>query len=111
MNNNNFLIPANSKKSMLILGLFNTVDLIIFSSGCVLTLMLMLTNMSKTSWQAALLVLAPALICTFLVVPLPNQHNVRTFIKNVYTYFTNRRTYYWKGWCMGYGEEKDNEQR
>lgn len=108
--NNNYLIPANSKKSMLILGLFNIMDLIIFGSGCAVTLILMLTNMSKTSWQAALLVLAPGLICSFLVVPLPNQHNVRTFIKNVYTYFTSRRTYYWKGWCMSYGE-KDNEQK
>ena len=30
---NSYLIPANSKKSMLILGYFNTVDLIIFGCG------------------------------------------------------------------------------
>ena len=108
-NNNNYLIPANSKKSMLILGLFNTTDLIIFGSGCAATLILMLTNLARTSWQAALLILAPALVCSFLVIPLPNQHNVRTFIKNIYTYFTRRRVYYWKGWCVHYGE-KDNEQ-
>ena len=39
---NNYLIPANSKKSMLIFGLFNTTDLIIFLSGLGLTLLLML---------------------------------------------------------------------
>ena len=110
MNNNNYLIPANSKKSMLILGMFNTTDLIIFGSGVTATLILMLAHVGANTWQLALLILAPALICSFLVVPLPNQHNVRTFIKNVYTYYTNRRTYYWKGWCMGYGE-KDNEQK
>lgn len=103
MGNNNYLIPANSKKSMLILGLFNMTDLIIFGTGIVVSFVLMLsipTNDVKT----AAMILSPALICTFLIVPLPNQHNVRTFIKNVYTYYTNRRIYYWKGWCNSYGK-------
>jgi hypothetical protein len=104
--NNNYLIPANSKKSMLILGLFNTTDLIIFISGCVATIILMLTNIQNNSLKAALFVLAPALVCSFLVIPLPNQHNVRTLIKNVYTYFTRRRTYIWKGWCMSFGKDE-----
>ena len=111
-NNNNYLIPANSKKSMLILGLFHTTDLIIFGSGVVATLILMFTNMQNTSLVAAIIVLAPALICSFLVIPLPNQHNVRTFIKNIYTYYSNRRTYYWKGWCMSYvKDELTKEQK
>ena len=40
--NNNFLIPANSKKSMLIFGLFNKFDLILFSCGISATLLLLL---------------------------------------------------------------------
>lgn len=107
-NNNNYLIPANSKKSMLYLNLFNKVDLIIFGSGIVATLILIMLNISTTSMKEIILILAPVLVCSFLVIPLPNVHNVRTFIKNVYMYFTNRRTYYWKGWSMGYG--KDNSK-
>ena len=110
MNNNNYLIPANSKKSMLKLGLFNNIDLIIFASGCIATLLLMLTNIQNNSLKGAILVLTPALICSFLVIPLPNQHNVRTFIRNVYTYYTSRRTYYWKGWCMGYGKDEKEQE-
>ncbi len=105
MKNNNYLIPANSKRSMLILSLFNVTDLIIFASGAAMTLLLMLSKIDKSSLKAALLVLSPLLACTFLVVPIPNQHNVRTLIRNVYIYFTRRRTYYWKGWCIRDGEE------
>ncbi len=104
-NNNNYLIPANSKKSMLYLNLFNKVDLIIFGSGIAATLILIMLNISTTSFKEVLLILAPVLVCSFLVIPLPNVHNVRTFIKNIYIYFTNRRTYYWKGWSMGYGKD------
>ncbi len=104
--NNNYLIPANSKNSMLILGLFNTTDLIIAASGIIATLILLVANFSKTSIKSVLIVLAPALICSFLVVPIPNQHNIRTFIKNIYTFYTSRRIYYWKGWSTGYGKEE-----
>ncbi|MDD4187624.1 MAG: hypothetical protein PHX04_02535 [Bacilli bacterium] len=104
MGNNEYLIPANSKKSMLILGFFNEVDLIIFCTGIGLSfifLMAIRTNSLSTS----IMILLPALIATFLVIPIPNQHNIRTFIGNLYQYFTKRRTYYWKGWCASYVEE------
>ena len=39
---NEYLIPANSKKSMLILGFFTQMDLLIFSIGVGLTVILML---------------------------------------------------------------------
>ena len=104
-NNNNYLIPANSKKSMLYLSLFNKVDLIIFGSGITATLILIMLNISTTSFKEVLLILSPVLVCSFLVIPLPNVHNVRTFIKIIYLYFTNRRTLYWKGWSMGYGKD------
>ncbi len=101
---NEYLIPANSKKSMLILGMFNKGDLIIFGAGLGATILMMLT-MSANSLKQILFILSPALICSFLVVPIPNQHNIRTLIQNIYLYFTGRRTYYWKGWCGGYGED------
>lgn len=106
MNNREYLIPANSKKSMLYLNLFNKVDLIIFGSGIAATLILILLNISTTSIKEVIIILTPVLVCSFLVIPLPNVHNVRTFIKNVYLYFTNRRTFYWKGWSLDYGKDE-----
>ena len=101
---NNYLIPANSKKSQLILGFFNAVDLILFGSGVGITLILLLTIQS-TDVVVMMLILAPALITGFLVMPVPNYHNVLQFIVNVYTYLSNRKRYYWKGWCYD-GEEQ-----
>lgn len=104
MDNNQALIPANSKKSMLILGMFNPTDLIIFLTGVIITFLLLIT-MGVSTLKNALLVLAPALVTTFLVVPVPNQHNIRTFIKNIYKYFTSPTEYRWRGWCMRNGEK------
>lgn len=110
MGENNYLIPANSKKSMLILSLFNMTDLIIFGSGIVITFILLLT-IHTNELKGVIMILLPALICSFLVLPMPNQHNVRTVIKNIYNYYANRRTYYWKGWCNSYGEEITNGKK
>lgn len=104
MGDNGYLIPANSKKSMLILGFFNPTDLIIFGTGCVITFLLLLV-LDTSNLKQAIVILTPALIGAFLVLPIPNHHNVRTFIINVYTYFANRKSYYWRGWCMNRGEK------
>ena len=95
---NNYLIPANSKKSQLILGFFTGIDLILFGSGVGLTLILLLTIQSA-NLGVMLLILSPALITSFLVMPIPYYHNVLQFIVNIYTYFSERRRFYWKGWC------------
>lgn len=97
--NNNYLIPANSKKSMLILGYFTMIDLILFGLGCVTTItLLVVVNTSKLT--TIILILLPALITGLLVMPVPNYHNVLTLIKNVYYFFSSRRRYYWRGWCV-----------
>lgn len=101
---NEYLIPANSKNSMLILGMFNTTDLIIEGTGLTITLIMLFIVKAQTL-TAVLIILLPLLTTTFLVIPLPNQHNVRTFIINVYEYFMNQREYRWKGWCLPHGEE------
>lgn len=105
MGNNQYLIPANSKKSMLILGFFNQTDLIIFGTGLVITFILLFVIKVNTA-KEALTIIAPGIFAAFLVLPIPHHHNIRTFIGNVYHYFTNRRTYYWKGWCIRYGEKQ-----
>ena len=104
MDNNGYLIPANSKKSMLIFGFFNVTDLIIFGTGLLITFALLFI-VDANSIKSALFIIAPAIIVSFLVLPVPNHHNIRTFIYNVYNYFTNRRRYFWRGWCIKHGEK------
>lgn len=102
---NNYLIPANSKKSMLIFGLFNQVDLIIFGSGVGATLLLLLI-LPVEQLLPAIVAITPGLICGFLVLPIPNYHNVRTVIKSAYTFFTTRQKFVWKGWCFLDGKDE-----
>lgn len=104
--NSNYLIPANSKKSMLILGFFTPVDLILFSSGVGLTLILLLVIQSAKI-SIMLLILAPALITGFLVLPIQYYHNVLQLIINIYTFFSEQRKYAWRGWCINNGEKEE----
>lgn len=98
MENQN-LIPANSKKSLLIFGFFTWKDLIIFGSGATIT-MFMLLIFNSTSITQILLMCMPLFVTLFLVMPVPNYHNVMTLISNVISFYTNRRIYIWKGWCV-----------
>ena len=82
---NGYLIPANSKKSMMILGLFTTMDLILFGSGVGLTVLLLLI-VPASGLVGMGLILLPALISAFLVFPIPNYHNVLQLITNIYTF-------------------------
>lgn len=95
---NQYLIPANSKKSMLLLGLFEWLDLYILGGGVGITMLLIfLIPMNNLTLTAV--ALAPGLICSFLVMPFPNYHNVRVLIKEMLTYALERKNYIWKGWC------------
>lgn len=103
---NSFLIPANSKKSMLHFGLFNDLDLVIFAVGVAGTLLLLLI-LPVEELIPAIIAISPGLICGFLVLPVPNYHNVRTFIKSAYRFFTTRQKFIWKGWCFSYGKDEE----
>ena len=105
MNNNQFLIPANAKKSMLIFGLFNVMDLIVFGSGIGLTLLLLLL-LPVEELTFAIIALAPALVTGFLVFPIPNYHNSLRFFISLYTFLTTRQRFIWKGWCASSEEEQ-----
>lgn len=98
-NKNVYLIPANSKKSMMILSLFTPVDVAILCSGIGITFLLLLVfnNVDESSFRFACAV--PALLALLLVAPLPYYHNVRVLIGNVLKFFTSRRNYFWRGWC------------
>ena len=94
-----YLIPANTKKGQLILGLFRPVDLILFGTGVLITLILLLI-VPMESTLAVVLVLLPALSTGFLVIPVPNYHNMLTIIVEAWNFITTRQKYIWKGWCV-----------
>lgn len=106
---NTYLIPANSKRSMLILGLFSPIDLAIFCTGAGLTVILML-SMHAGTIQDIFMILTPLFISTAMVLPVPNHRNMWQLTANVYHYLSNRRTYFWRGWCMT-NEENENTNK
>ena len=102
---NNYLIPANTKKGQLILGIFKPFDLLLFGTGIGITLLFLLI-IPMTSTAVTIIILLPALITGFLVVPVPNYHNMLTVISELIEFFTNQRSYKWKGWCIGIGNKR-----
>lgn len=106
--NNNYLIPANTKKSQLILGFFTPVDLGIFITGCVWSF-LMLVLINTSSLVILIIIMLPALISAFLVMPVPHYHNILQLLTNIFNFYTGTRKYYWKGWSI-YEEFGDNDK-
>lgn len=103
----NYLIPANTKKSLLYFGLFNKFDLILFGSGIALSILLLLI-LPVEQLMFAIIAVIPGLVTGFLVFPIPHYHNVLTVIRNAFIFFTTRQQFVWKGWCVKDGEE-DNK--
>ncbi|MEG2321917.1 MAG: hypothetical protein RSB71_00295 [Bacilli bacterium] len=103
---NNYLIPANSKKSMLIFGLFNKFDLILFLSGVGLSIILLLA-LPLDNMVMAVIALIPGMITGFLVMPVPNYYNIRTLLTSAFQFLTGKRKFIWKGWCVPHGEDKE----
>lgn len=106
---NSYLIPANSKKSMLIFGLFTKFDLILFASGLAITILLLLILPIDESMTLAIIALTPAFVTGFLVMPVPNYHNIRTLIMSAIGFFFGMRKFKWKGWCFTHGEDEKKQ--
>ena len=97
---NEYLIPANSKRGQLIFSMFRPIDLGIIITGTVITFILFLI-FQPDELLSGILVLMPFLICAFLVLPIPNYHNVLCVLQNIYIfYFVDRNELKWKGWCI-----------
>lgn len=96
---NQYLIPSNAKRSILILGVFRWIDLILFGSGLSLTMLMLLILEPNDVWLA-MIDLLPGLICSFLVIPIPNYHNVRILLTEIYRFYNRRQNYIWEGWCI-----------
>lgn len=101
-----YLIPANSKNGQLIFNFMRPIDLVVFLVGLALTIILFLA-IENSDLVATIIKLIPIALGGFLVVPIPNYHNVMEFTKDAIKFMFNRRVYYWKGWCVRseYGEE------
>lgn len=106
---NGSLVPANTKKSMLILGMFRPLpDLLILGVGIAVSIILLLTFGNADTW-VLLLCSLPMLISLVLVLPIPNYHNTLCAIQSILDFYNGRRNFIWKGWCMS-DEHKDNKQ-
>lgn len=99
MDNKIYLIPANTKKGALIFNVFMISDLILLGIGSSITLILLFALTADTLLKT-IIILGPGLISGFLVLPIPNYHNVITVIKSGLSFLIERRVYIWKGWCI-----------
>ena len=79
----------------------------IFALGIGLSIIFFIVLQDFNDLFSSLLKILPACLGGFLVVPVPNYHNVMEFIKDMLKFFFNRRVYRWRGWCVRseYGED------
>ena len=104
---NDFLVPANTKKSILIFGMLRPIDALILGTG-ILTSVIMLIITSNMGTLLLIISCIPMLVALGLVLPIPNYHNVLVTIQSILRFYRERRNYIWKGWCI-YNEFKDNK--
>ena len=108
---NGYLVPANAKRGTLIFNIFRPVDLIMFSVGAGLSLLLLMITQSSSTLVVILSCL-PVAITGLLVVPIPNYHNVLCAIQSILRFYNERRNYIWRGWCFygKFGNEDKNKK-
>jgi len=104
---NGYLVPANTKKSLLIFGILRPIDAIILAIGISITVILLLLA-QDASVLVLVLVCIPMLVSLGLVLPIPNYHNTLVAIQSIMRFYNERRNYIWKGWCV-YDEFKDGK--
>lgn len=97
--NNGYLIPANSKRGTLILNVFRRFDALMFGSGILLSLLLLMF-VNSSSILVVILACLPAAITGLLVIPIPNYHNVLVVLQCLIEFKLERQEFIWKGWCF-----------
>lgn len=104
---NGSLVPANTKKATLILGMLRPIDLTILICGVSISVILLMILANASTW---LLIIAciPMLLSAFLIMPIPNYHNMLCALQSIYRFYYERRKYVWKGWCI-YNEFNDRK--
>ena len=105
---NGSLVPANTKKSLLVFGMFRPLpDLLILGGGVGLTIFLLLIFGNANTW-ILIGCCIPMLLAVALVLPIPNYHNTLCAIQSILDFYNGRRKFIWKGWCMR-DEDKDSK--
>ena len=104
---NGTLVPANTKKSMLILSMLRPVDATILGVGISISVILLII-LNNAGTLITLAACIPMLISLILVMPIPNYHNTLVALQSIYRFYNERRNYIWKGWCI-YDEYKNNK--
>ena len=104
---NSYLVPANTKKSLLIFNMLRPMDAIILGAGVLVSVGLLLAlGDAGTLWL--ILACIPMIVCLILVLPIPNYHNTLVALQSIFRYYNERRNYIWKGWCF---YEKFNDDK
>ena len=104
---NGTLVPANTKRSMLILSMLRPIDAMILGIGISISVILLII-FSNGGTLITLVSCIPMAISLILVMPIPNYHNTLVALQSIYRFYNERRNYIWKGWCI-YDEYKNNK--
>ena len=104
---NGTLVPANTKKSMLIMNMLRPVDAIILGTGVSISVILLLI-FSNAGTVMTIIACIPMIVTLILVMPIPNYHNTLVAIQSIIRFYQERRKYIWKGWCT-YNEYKNQK--
>ena len=102
---NGYLVPANTKKSLLIFGMLRPIDAIILGVGVGISIILLLA-FSNAGTLILTLSCIPMGVALLLVLPIPNYHDTLVGLQSIISFYNERRNYIWKGWCV-YNEFKD----
>lgn len=109
--NNEYLIPANSKKSQLYFGIFKGIDLMILGIGLLIGIPFLFID--TESVEGLLLKFLPLASVLFILIPLPFYHNIRVYIRELYLFIKYKldypKGYFWRGWCATYGDDEDEK--
>ena len=104
---NGYLVPANTKKSMLIFGMLRGIDAFILAAGIIISVGLLLA-VNNAGTVFTLLACIPMVVALILVLPIPNYHNTLVALQSIMRFYNERRNYIWKGWCV-YNEFKNSK--
>ncbi len=104
-----YLIPANTKSGGLIFNILRPFDVILLGVGSLISLILIFT-LPADNLLMTVIILGPGLLSGFLVLPVPNYHNVLTVLTSTLNFYSERRKFVWKGWCFHEYEESTNKK-
>jgi len=105
---NGSMVPANAKKSLLIMGFLRPMpDTLILGVGVAISVLALAFSTSAPTWLL-LVECIPMFVSAILVAPIPHYHNTLCAIQSILRFYNERRNYIWRGWCV-YDEFKDNK--